>query len=107
MSWDHVPSLDEEVKVAHKQDHDRAEELLNYLVDLPPKAQAMRAIVRALEQARMDGVYNPPVAREINRRRVAREMEELKSNTVLSCGCKVFKDNSRILCVTHARLCDE
>jgi hypothetical protein len=60
MSWDHVPTLDEEVIVAHQQDRD-----------------ALRAIIAALEAARMDGVYNPPVARELNRVRAERLLSYL------------------------------
>lgn len=64
-------TLDEEIRDAHDADRKRANALLAYLVDLPPKREAIRVITYLFEMARMDGMNHPAVAREMERRRAA------------------------------------
>jgi len=68
-------TLDDRVRQTHEEDRRRAHELLDFLIQMPPKADARRAVVDLLEEVREDGADDPEVAGEIRRRRRARLLD--------------------------------
>ena len=71
--------MSEEIEAAirrlHESDHRRAEDLIDWMVTLPPKREAILAVVQLLEQARWEGTQWPDLTRELWRRRLARRHE--------------------------------
>lgn len=67
--------LDEAVKAAHSRDRWRANLLIDYFVEMPPKAEALRFVVRVLESCREDGAGCPVLAEEMAIRRAAAAQE--------------------------------
>ena len=63
------------IRRLHASDHHRAEDLIDWLVTLPLKREAILAVVQLLEQARVEGTQWPDITKEMRRRRVARARE--------------------------------